>query len=56
MVAAATTAHADAIVSWNFEHIVNYDRIRMYNAVNLLNGYRQIEIRSPSEMIHGARE
>ena len=55
-VAAATVSEADVIVSWNFKHIVNYERIRKYNAVNVLNGYRAIEIRSPSEMTHGDRD
>jgi len=49
-VAAATVARADVILSWNFRHIVNYDRIRKYNAVNILNGFRTIDIRSPMEM------
>jgi hypothetical protein len=40
-------------VSWNFRHIVNYDRIARYNAVNVLNGYRPIEIRSPAEVAYG---
>ncbi|RUT07012.1 hypothetical protein DSM106972_022730 [Dulcicalothrix desertica PCC 7102] len=30
---------ADGIVSWNFKHIVRLDRMRLYNQVNLLNGY-----------------
>lgn len=50
-VAAASVAQADLIVSWNFHHIVHYDKIRLYNAVNGLNGYRSIDIRSPSEVI-----
>lgn len=32
-------------------HIVNLDRIRKYNAVNLMNGYPQIEIRTPREIL-----
>ncbi len=51
-VAAATVAETDVIVSWNFKHIVNYGRIRKYNAVNALKLYRPIEIRSPSELYH----
>ena len=51
-VAAATVAGADLIVSWNFKHIVNYNRIRRYNAVNALNGYRSLEIRSPAEVAY----
>lgn len=49
-VAAAVVAWADVIVSWNFKHIVNRRRIHKYNAVNTLEGYRQIEIYSPLEM------
>ncbi len=52
-VAAATVAEADLIVSWNFRHIVNLNRIAKYNAVNVLNGHRPIEIRSPAEVAYG---
>lgn len=50
-VAAATIADADLIVSWNFRHIVHFDKIRLYNAVNAMKGYRALEIRSPLEVI-----
>jgi len=50
-VATATVAGADMIVSWNFRHIVNYDRIRKYNGVNALKGYAPLEIHSPLEML-----
>ena len=50
-VAAATVAQADLIVSWNFRHIVHLDKIRFYNAVNAMERYRSIEIRSPLEVI-----
>ena len=49
-VAAATVANADVLLSWNFKHIVNFDRIRKFNGVNVMNGYNQIQIRSPLEM------
>ena len=52
-VAAATVGGADLIVSWNFRHLVNYTRIQRFNAVNLLNGYRTIDIRSPREVTYG---
>ena len=52
-VAAASVAGADLIVSWNFEHMVNYNRIRKFNAVNLLNGYKAVDIRTPKEVVHG---
>lgn len=50
-VAAATVANADLIVSWNFRHIVNYNRIRGFNVVNVRMGYRPITILSPREVI-----
>jgi len=40
----------DVLVSWNFRHIVNLDRIRGFNAVNLRGGYALLEIRSPLEV------
>lgn len=51
-VAAATASGCQAIVSWNFKHIVHFDKIRKYNAVNDLNGYTRIEIRSPAEVLY----
>ena len=48
-IALATINHADFLVSWNFKHIVNIERIRGYNSINIKNGYRQLEIRSPRE-------
>lgn len=52
-VAVATVARADLILSWNFKHIVNYERINEYNGVNSMHGYPQIAIHSPLEMRHG---
>ena len=51
-IAVATVENVDLLVSWNFKHIVNVDRIRGYNSVNLRHGYRILEIRSPREVIH----
>lgn len=50
-VAAATVARADAIVSWNFKHIVRLDKMKAYNQVNLLNGYGILTIISPKEVL-----
>jgi predicted nucleic acid-binding protein len=49
-VAAATVGRADAIVSWNFKHIVQLGKMRAYNAVNLFNGYGLLNIVSPREV------
>ena len=43
-IAVATVGAADVLVSWNFKHIVHFDKIPKYNAVNTLNGYGQIGI------------
>lgn len=51
-IAIATIARADVLVSWNFKHIVNLNRIRRFNAVNMKLGYPTIEIRSPSEVLY----
>ena len=49
-IAIATLCNADVLVSWNFKHIVNLDRIRGYNGINFQNGYKMIEIRTPKEI------
>jgi len=46
-IADATVGRVDVLVSWNFHHIVNLDRIHGFNAVNLRLGYPMLEIRSP---------
>lgn len=48
-IALATINKAYYLISWNFKHIVNVERIRGYNSINIKNGYAQLEIRSPRE-------
>jgi predicted nucleic acid-binding protein len=50
-IAAASVARVDVLVSWNFRHIVNLNRIRLYNSVNLRLGYGLIDIRTPREVL-----
>ena len=50
-IAIATLNRVDVLVSWNFRHIVNLQRIRGYNSVNLKYSYPLLEIRSPLEVI-----
>lgn len=50
-VAIATVSGCDMIISWNFKHIVHFDKIPKYNAVNILNGFGSIGIYSPLEVI-----
>jgi len=49
-IALATVCKADVLASWNFRHIVNLERIRGYNSINLRHGYQILEIRSPKEI------
>jgi predicted nucleic acid-binding protein len=51
-IALATINKVDVLSSWNFKHIVNLDRIKGYNSVNLRLGYQMIEIRSPKDLIN----
>ena len=50
-VALATVAGCTLIVSWNLQHIVHFQKIPLYNAMNTLGGHEQIAIFSPREVI-----
>jgi hypothetical protein len=49
--AIATVERVDILVSWNFKHIVNINRIHLLNSVNLKLGFPILEIRSPREIL-----
>ena len=51
-IALATIHKVDVLASWNFKHIVNLDRIKGYNSVNLRTGYSILEIRSPKDLVN----
>jgi len=51
-IALATIHKVDVLASWNFKHIVNLDRIKGYNSVNMRLGYSIIEIRSPKDLVN----
>jgi len=51
-IAIASIERVDILVSWNFLHIVNIDRIHAFNSVNIKLGYPILEIRSPREVVH----
>jgi len=55
-IALATVARIDVLVSWNFKHIVNINRIHLFNSVNLKMGYPLLEIRSPKEVLYEDQE
>lgn len=49
-IALATVATVDALVSWNFRHIVRMEKIQLFNDVNVELGYRALAIHSPREV------
>lgn len=49
-IAIATLNKVDVLVSWNFKHIVNLQRIRGYNSINMREGLHILEIRTPKEI------
>jgi predicted nucleic acid-binding protein len=49
----ATIAECDAVISWNFRHMVRINTIQGVKEMNLLLGYRQIEIVSPQSFSEG---
>jgi predicted nucleic acid-binding protein len=51
-VAIATVAGMEALVSWNFKHIVNVRRRRLVHSVNIRLGYPLIELVSPEEVLY----
>jgi hypothetical protein len=51
-IAIATIIEVDVLVSWNFTHILNLNRIKKFNSVNLYEGYRLLEIRNPREVLN----
>ena len=50
-IAAASVAEVDLVVSWNFKHIVHFDKIAGFGAVNLLHGYKPLRIHAPQEVV-----
>lgn len=50
-IATAVVHGCDCIISWNFKHIVNVKTIRGVRAITNLEGYKQIEILSPSALL-----
>jgi len=50
-IALASVNRVDCLISWNFKHIVNYDKIKLFNAINMRSGYPLIGIHSPLEFL-----
>ena len=51
-IATATVNNIRILTSWNFKHIVNLNKIQLYNAVNIKEGYIPLEIRTPRELLN----
>ncbi|MCX5769472.1 MAG: type II toxin-antitoxin system VapC family toxin [Candidatus Hydrogenedentes bacterium] len=51
-VALAAASGCLAIVSWNFRHIVHFEKIPLYNGVNMTHGFGPLAIHTPQEMLH----
>ncbi len=49
-IATASVVNCDLVVSWNFKHIVHFDKIAGFNAVNIRLGYKALSIFSPKEV------
>ena len=49
-VALASFARVDALVSWDFRHLVRVDKVRAFNAVNARLGVPPATIASPREV------
>jgi predicted nucleic acid-binding protein len=50
-IALATMSKVDLVVSWNFKHIVHFEKIGGYEGVNRLHGYGSPRIYSPREVV-----
>jgi len=54
-IAVATVNDMDAIISWNFSHIVKLKTKREVVGINILMGYKEIDIYSPMEVVENER-
>lgn len=50
-IAVAVTNNIDVIVTWNCKHMANIENKRIINAVNMMFGFRQIDIVTPLEVV-----
>jgi predicted nucleic acid-binding protein len=50
-IALAVINDCDIIVSWNFRHMVNVRTINGIRGINLMNGYKAIDIYPPNTLI-----
>ncbi len=55
-IAFATINQIDVLVSWNFKHIVNFNKIIQFNSVNLKSMYKNLQIYSPMEVLNNEED
>lgn len=53
-IAIASINNLDALISWNFAHIVKLKTKRQVTGINVVMGYKEIEIYSPLEVVENA--
>lgn len=51
-IASATIKNVNFLVSWNFRHIVNVNKISIYNSGNIRLGCKILDIKTPKEVIN----
>ena len=50
-VACASVNTCNAVISWNFKHVVKLSAMLLVNGVNRQEGYRELEIVSPEVIV-----
>ncbi|MDR2533157.1 MAG: type II toxin-antitoxin system VapC family toxin [Oscillospiraceae bacterium] len=55
-IAFAVIYNCDVIVSWNFNHLVNFKTINKVKIVNAINLYKEISIIPPTMLLEGSDE
>jgi predicted nucleic acid-binding protein len=50
-IAVATVSGCDIIVTWNFKHMINFNAIRVVDAVNRMESYGTVNILSPTSLL-----
>ena len=52
-IACAVVAECDIITSWNFKHMVNARTVKGVKIINMMEGYRTVEIYPPTMLVEG---
>lgn len=48
----ATVNSLDTVVSWNCRHIVKYKVRRQIRVINIIKGYKEIDVNTPTEVLY----